>query len=296
MRGRLVMLVALLLTNLTRVDAAAPLAEHYQASRCATFMGAYNDELRAAQSLFERALRGEDLASPALAAAWAALGFDWFALRDRDIRWWVAREQSGHCRGRGFYAFNARADSDTVLQAPHRFKDTGTGIIALRLAESGAYRAVAWNTAARLIEADGESYSADMAHRWDGYFMAFTQAFAAALPEARLVQLHGFATDKRRSPQAATADLIVSAGSRSPTAAARAVADCLRPVFPDAVRLYPYEVAELGATTNLQGKLLRSLGHSGFVHLELGGGLRARLQDDAGLRAKLCRCLAGEDL
>jgi hypothetical protein len=295
MRGRLVILVALCVSCVGRVDAAATLAELYQASRCAAFVAARPDELAEAQGLFQRALRGTDLASPALAAAWAALGFDWFAVPDRDIRWWVAREQAGRCRGRGFYAFNARAHSDTVLQAPHRFKDSGTGIIALRLAESGAFRAVAWNTAARLIEADGESFSADLAHRWDSYFVAFTQAFAVALPEARLVQLHGFAADKRRSPQAATADLIVSAGSRWPTAAARAVADCLRPAFADAVRLYPYEVAELGATTNLQGKLLRSLGHNGFVHLELSGGVRARLRHDAGLRTKLRRCLAGKE-
>jgi hypothetical protein len=41
----------------------------------------------------------------------------------------------------------------------------------------------------------------------------------------------------------------------------------------------------------VQGKLLRSFGHSGFVHLELSADLRTELVDEAPVRARLCHCL-----
>jgi hypothetical protein len=291
MTARLLLVLWLLPGWLLQAAAHGTLAEHYYASRCSRFSGASADELVMAQDVFEQALRGAALASPALATAWRRLGFDWFELQEAGGPWWVARERQADCRGRGFYVFSTHPEADTVLQVPHRFKDTGTGLIALKMAHAPPFRALAWNTAPRVIDADGQSQDADLAHRWDGYFVALTRAFAATLPQGRLVQLHGFASARRSSAQAANADIIVSAGTRWPSVAARAVSDCLRAQFPDGVRLFPRDVGELGATRNLQGRLLRSLGHNGFVHLELSDALRARLAKAERLRTQLCQCL-----
>jgi hypothetical protein len=271
--------------------AADPLAGPYYASRCSVFSGVGPDELRQAQTVFQQALRGEDMAAPELAAAWHSLGFAWFELQGSAGHRWVARERDTDCRGRGFYLFDATAETDTVLQVPHRFKDTATGVIALKLAQEGAFRAIAWNTVPRVVAGDGQEQDADLAHRWDSYFTAFTRAVAVSLPQGRVIQLHGFAPAKRTSAAAAGADIIVSAGGRWPSAAARDLADCLRARFPGTVRLFPSDVAELGGTTNVQGKLLRSLGHAGFVHLELSADLRTELVEEAPVRARLCHCL-----
>ena len=45
--------------------------------------------------------------------------------------------------------------------------------------------------------------------------------------------------------------------------------------------LFPVDCNELGATSNVQGKRLRSAGHSGFLHLEMSLRLREGLRRDA---------------
>ena len=54
---------------------------------------------------------------------------------------------------------------------------------------------------------------------------------------------------------------------------------------------YPHGIAELGGTTNEQGRLLRARGHGGFLHLEIGLALRLRLKAEPELRRQLLRCL-----
>lgn len=275
--------------------AAEPLQRYFEQSRCEDFSAATAEQLQQARDLFTRSLQADDLDSPELAAAWQAIGFDWLQAEHQGTSYRVAREAAAGCRGRGFYAFSDDRQRQVVLQVPHRFKDRHTGTLALALAAAAPFRAIAWNSAPRRIERATGTQQTDLAHRWDTYFVAFSEAFAAVLPQGRLVQLHGFATGKRKSAQAASASMVLSAGSHWPSPAVLTVQACLARTFGNGVRLFPRDIDELGATRNVQGRLLRSLGHGGFVHVELSDGLRDELgQNHAPVQA-LAACLAGGD-
>ena len=86
--------------------------------------------------------------------------------------------------------------------------------------------------------------------------------------------------------------MIVSAGHDFPPLWVQNVTSCLKTQLGLKVLLYPYEVSELGATTNSQGQLLQSLGHQGFLHLEMNKKLRENLRKQQALRKKLLLCLA----
>jgi hypothetical protein len=53
------------------------------------------------------------------------------------------------------------------------------------------------------------------------------------------------------------------------------------------VLVYPLDAQELGGTDNAQGAALRSLGHEGFAHIELGLELRRKLRRDREARGIL---------
>ena len=282
---------ALCLVMLSWPVAGESLRSHYLQARCKQFASVQGDEMRQARQVFRSALQAGKLDSPELDAAWRALGFEWLRTTHADGSYWIARESGSRCRGRGFYAFSSDRRRQTVLQVPHRFMDRYTGTIALELATSGKFRALAWNTVPRRVKSGEGIQDADLAHRWDSYFVAFTEAFAAVLPRGRLLQLHGFAAGKRETPEAVGANIIVSAGQRWPTAGAMAVSACLDAAFPESVRLFPRDISELGATRNIQGRLLRGFGHSGFVHVELSDALRDVLGDHSRSAQRLGYCL-----
>lgn len=198
-------------------------------------------------------------------------------------------------RGRGVYLIRdaTQAAAPVFLQAPHRFKDLDTGAIAAELAKTGAFRMVAWNTVPRWAPDDRSDRSADLAHRDTSHFNAATAAFAAAHPDGVVVQLHGFASGKRRSAAGRSADVIVSSGTRSLTGAAEQVRDCLRSRLGVRVRGYGDDVSELGATTNRNAAMLRGMGFHRFVHVEMDRPLRRSLLADAEQRDQLRVCLLG---
>ena len=181
-----------------------------------------------------------------------------------------------------------RACTTTALEA---------GITAIEAAVGRMLRdefaILAWNTAPRRlwIEPGGV---ADLARRRDSLFVALTRAFATARPQGRLIQIHGFGNGKRNTQAGATAAAIVSSGSDWSTRPVTMIARCLQTVIEGPVRVYPYEVAELGATKNVQGQILRSHGHDGFVHLELNRPTRERLRSNAAQLARLADCLGSE--
>lgn len=246
------------------------------------------DELRQAEQLFRRAFAGR-----IEAAEWAALGFRVERLAERGGAFTVIREAPDQQRGRGFYAFVDSPVSAPILQAPHALSDRYTGIIAVELFASGRFAAGAWSTAPRGYQDDDEDVDADMAHRPDSYFIAFSRAAAMSRPAKVVVQLHGFAADKRKTEAGRRAGAIVSASQRQPTPVAEEVARCLGGAFAEPVLLYPLQVKELGGLTNQIAQTLRTLDHSGFVHLELAQPLREQLHRDAEARQRFGACLAG---
>lgn len=151
--------------------------------------------------------------------------------------------------------------------------------------------AAAWNTVPRWYGENGSRVDADLAHHPHSYFTALTRAFLRAAPRGTVAQLHGFDGGKRKSRNGSGADVIISSGSKNVTTGVRKASSCISRVADAKVLVYPADVRELGGTTNSIGLLMRSLGSSRFIHLELSDGFRTWLRKDQSLRAVMNQCL-----
>ena len=247
-----------------------------------------------AESLFLHSFRG-DIDHPTVEGL-TALGFETRILPASREQWRAILESEHRREGKGLYVLRTRAARVPVaLGAPHRFYDRNTGTIAARLFEEHSFAAASWNSVPRQYEEGGRRIDADLARLDFHPFTAFTRAFTRAYPNGRMVQLHGFEQEKRRGGPANETDIIVSDGTKKPGAFARHTAACLRRMFPQwMVALFPYDVNELGGTTNRQGAAMRRLGSQGFLHLEMARGLRTSLMQDPAARAGLASCLLSE--
>lgn len=249
------------------------------------------EQTEQAERLFARLLAGE--ISDELDAALAELGFERIVVSLGSELLTMVQEAPGRREGKGVFVVRAEG-KPVLLEAPHRFNDLYTGAIVTTLfAQSGA-RAAAWSTTARwYYDESGERIDADLAHLKTSYFNAFSVAFARANAEyGRIIQIHGFDTANRNSAAGARAGAILSSGTSSPGAITRQIAGCLAPDFPPyLVMLFPDDVDELGATTNSTAAALRSVGFSGFVHIELSRDLRMHLSQTPEFTARMARCL-----
>lgn len=234
----------------------------------------------------------EDLGDMAFAA-----GYEVQAWQVAGQRLLAAVEPPGRLTGGG--AFVVRADPDpgppVILQAPHAFHDLGTEAIALSLLVHGRAwpRALFVNTVHRYLDIDGarrerDEAPADPCHNEAHLFAVATAAALDALPGAEIVQLHGFGDADPFAP-----DVVVSAGDRAaPTPRSAQVADRLRDALEVDVALFPVDQTRLGATSNVQGRLVRARGgQARFVHVELSLPLRRRLQRDPQALARLADAL-----
>lgn len=205
----------------------------------------------------------------------------------------LVSESPGECSDRGIYWMRPSKGTDLAITAPHRGSDRHTGTLASVLFVETQARAAAWNSAPRRANATCP-HGLDLARQKHHLFSAFTLGFAQAMPQGLIIQLHGFEGARRHSEVAQTAGMIISNGTREPGAKILDLADCLSVAFaPDPVLVYPIETGELGALTNVQGRLLREQGFDGFVHLEISFPLRKALLGDENLRAELANCLIG---
>lgn len=235
-------------------------------------------ELSLAEELFERTLCGQGQYAE-LTTNWGTLGFEFQEVATPQETLWLLSEPVGSEHGRGWYLFRQDAPSAVVLQAPHARNDIHTGVISLRLFLAGQARALAASTITR--------HRADMARLENTFFHAFTLAFARACPTAQVAQLHGFDTQNHDN---LAADIIVSAGTRSPEPWLTDLGQGLGNVTALTVLTYPKDTRALGATLNAQGRALQQMKHARFVHLELSMKLRELLtHDDA-----LCRAILNE--
>ncbi len=186
----------------------------------------------------------------------------------------------------------------TILQAPHGFFDLGTETIALEilLSEPEWPRALFVNTVHRYLGHDGvrrkqPDSPADPCHS-DGHLLAVaTGAALDAQPSAEVIQLHGFGDndDSLTGPQPAA---IVSAGlPDAPTPRSRLLAARLRDALGVEVALFPVDTDRLGATTNVQGRIIHARGGAEFLHIEMSASLRQWLRNDAAARARLVTAL-----
>lgn len=239
-------------------------------------------DFRSTERAFAVALRGDRSAAPDGMVA-VSIGDPVAAV--------LFREDERHHAGRGEYVIrnNERAEP-LLIAAPHRGADRFTGTLAQLIFSETDAAAAGWNSAPRR-GLFGERN--DVAKLRRHPFTAFALAFAATYPNGRVVQLHGFDPERRRTKAAQSASVILSGGSAHPPQAVASVSSCLqRNNGMGQVMVYPTDVDELGATQNAQGQALREVGFAGFVHVELSLALRRQLVNHAELRKQFAGCLA----
>jgi hypothetical protein len=79
----------------------------------------------------------------------------------------IIEEHQSRRSGRGLYAIRIPVVDPIMVQAPHRFFDTKTGVITKQLFQRQNIQAAAWNTVHR------KHY--DMAHQSRSFFNSFTR-------------------------------------------------------------------------------------------------------------------------
>jgi hypothetical protein len=220
----------------------------------------------------------------------------------------LVREREGGKRGGGAYVVRRGATSRVIVQTPHSFFDEETLPLGCELLDRAGARALFVETAHRYKSAvdagvargageaagspDAEdSHPADVAHAPSSMFQAATAGLLRAPgldggARAIVVQLHGFATR-----EGGFAVVVSSGERRTGVAIVDRVARALASAVPGAVVRFPDDVDELGATTNVQGAIVRAAGGA-FVHLELSSTLRRELADAPALRGRVLGALA----
>jgi len=248
----------------------ASFKEIYQrSSKNASFAIPLSEEIDAFESLLNGSIK-TSFAVENLQSHWRALGWNLQIFPDRGFV--VIEEVSAQRRGRGLYAFRIAAVDPVMLQAPHRFFDTDTGVISRQLFEDKPIQAAAWNTVHR------KEY--DMAHRSRGFLNAFTRTVVKQYPSIVNFQIHGFDASKHgnKNGESTTTLAIISNGTRSPDRMTKDFTLQMKASFgKDRVWLFPLETGELGATKNVQASVMRHQGSAGFLHVELAKEFRDRL-------------------
>jgi hypothetical protein len=243
-----------------------------------------------AEELFNRLLNRERPES--LQDDWLKLGFILEEVLFKEKRYWALYERPDQKQGRGLFFFSPDSTSNSLLMAPHGQKDVGTGYITFRIFQDNDFAVAAFNTVPRYKDdEDGVRLEYDLGKLPTTYFTALSRAFATTFTEGRVLQLHGFALEKRTSDQGAEAGLILSGGGETVRQDILVLQECLQQLFSEKVLIYPRDVQELGGTTNITGKILRKAGQSGFVHVEINREIRDRLRKNRSLRQPFGSCL-----
>ena len=253
------------------------------AAEPASYRSPTSQQLAQAEQLFDGLFAHQYQAS--VKASAAELGLDW---RDSESHITVIDEKNN---GWGEYYFSKLAKSDITLQAPHRYFDKHTGAIAKKLFKQYEFTAIALNSVSRRTPMEAnDTLSADMARLPNSMHSVYSRAFAARYPQGRVIQLHGFSAAKRLTPEAQQANMILSTGGPWSSAYLLHIQECFNAQGWRALR-YPQQVRELGATRNSVGALLRNLGHSGFIHIELDLDTRKQLVDEPDRLQAFADCL-----
>jgi hypothetical protein len=254
------------------------------------FVAPTEDERVAMRALFARLLAARDDGAIGAARAEAAkTGLEIVEAPEMPGTM-VLREVEGRRRGGGAYVVRFGSPSRLVVQAPHTFYDEGTLPLACAYFSQAQGRALFVNTVHRYRGAPQDAqgqHPADVAHAPATLFQAATEGAIQAINRITVVQLHGFGA---RDPQARA---VVSTGDkRAGTALVTRVAKALEGAVGPPVLRYPEDTAELGATTNVQGAIVRAAGGC-FVHIEMDEGLRKDLQADATMRGRFFAAMNG---
>ncbi|NOX91175.1 MAG: hypothetical protein GXP18_01595 [Gammaproteobacteria bacterium] len=259
-------------------------------------------ELALAEKLFRRLFAGEN--SLELRQQWSDLGFELTEKRSETGPLLVLREHGKGTKkydGKGFFVFAIDRESATVLQAPHSFRDAETEIIALELMVKNNFRAAAWNTAPVRPPVHSPLSPDSHAPPAKGYILAFTRALMAIEADSYVVQLHSFEKKKTYTSNASHADIILSGYGKQSSQAIGWLGRCLKKELDYKVRIFPFEVQEMGAGKKIPGanysavgELMQAEDNQGFVHLAMSSMFREELRSYPQVQQELFTCLSRE--
>jgi hypothetical protein len=247
----------------------------------------------AAKKLFIKSFKGSTASE--LKNDWNKLGMNILELKRGKRVFTLIYEQPDKLFGRGFYIFcKSSIARNAVLELPHRFWDTHTGIIGYRLMLSGYYTAAAWNTVQRYQTPNDQRSSSDMAHAENSFFYSFTMAFAESMPKKSvLIQLHGFSNKKQKSYFGKKASVVLSNSTSNPLRQFLYYAKLIKKIMPEPTYIYPLtNVKWLAALENISAKILRNKKKKQiFIHMEMNGKTRKKLKKDTKLRENFTECI-----
>ena len=256
-----------------------------QASHRADFVQPTPSELSAFYDTAKATFAGEDPLS-VLKERWMKIGWEVAQLTINDNTVWLIYQPAQSRRGAGVFAVRPNADNEILLEAPHSFYDKFTRPIVVRMFERSNFRAAAWNSVHRRVQ--------DVAHDEDSFFHEFTRAFLDAESKQKsskkfVIQAHGYSQKSRKTSDGAAAEIIISNGTRFPPRWLRMLNIEMKAVA-RGVKLFPTQVGELGATTNVQSKLARQSGGE-FLHIECCDPVRRKLRRRTAVIDELLKCI-----
>ncbi len=276
--------IVMTLLSCSQVNAGAAGTRFHSAFNKSQYVSPSIDELKQVKSAFQQELAGQPASD-----LWNELAIQRISLNNVLF----FQESVDSLKGRGLFAIRQGSNvRPWLLQAPHATSDKYTGEIAALLFDENKIKAAMWNTVHRKAKIDNvPGRSADMAHLSGTYWQAVTESFARYQSTGKIIQLHGFDQSKRQSAAGRDSEIILSAGHRHPPSWVKQVADCLKKSLGTTISLYPDDVKELGATTNVQAQLLKNLGFNGFLHIEMSRSMRENLLSNKNLRQRLMSCI-----
>lgn len=190
--------------------------------------------------------------------------------------------QHKHLTSQGYFLRKAEAQN-YLLQAVHAHDDLYTGAIVLQMmqqSDSAKYAALS-SSRRRLLDSSVQN--------------TLSNRLALRLTEENevkaVIQLHGFAQEKRKTRAAQAANIIISSGHTESNFLTNSIYHCLQENF-DKVMLFGKNVYELGGTENFLNLALQDAAYSeNFVHIELSLQQRKALFDSLELE-KFSACLS----
>jgi hypothetical protein len=210
----------------------------------------------------------------------------------------VQRVKSKIGQGMGVISLELAVSRAIFVQVPHRFYDKATLRIAAHWFDSGRVKLMMSNSLHRYQGRDSTpAFNSDFSSAPNSPLVAATRSFIRHFNKPLIIQLHGFAKEKRRSARAQQAAVILSHGANLPQrnlSTLNRAAHCIEQQVFAKTLVFPSQVLELGGTKNVIGKQLRKFGYTqSFYHLELSAELRSKLAQDSDLSLRLLACLEG---
>lgn len=246
-------------------------------------------ELSSVEILFEKVLQGN--VTTELKSLWKNVGYEMIVFSGEKGNTVILKELTNAKFGRGFYWINLGLSKKYALEIPHVPFDKLTKEISFQLISEEKFFAMAWNTVPRSYSTGKEIIDSDLAHLEKSHLMAFSRAISKLFPEGKIIQIHGFSNNKRKTKEGKMADMVVSSASKVPSEWVLKYANCMKHLSPHLIFVYPAEVAELGAITNTVALDLQKNGYFGFVHIEMNERFRAEMISSNVLRGYFLQCL-----